>query len=184
PGYGQPPPGYGQAPSYGQPPAGSYKGSQLGLPHTGPNSLASQWARLGARLLDGLILFVPAIIVYMSMGRDALDALEPSEMNLLSGGLLLPTLVWLAITAAYEIYFLVNSGATPGKKAVGIRVAKIADGTNPDPQSAAMRWAIASLPGLLPVVSLFGIVNVAWCLWDNNRQCLHDKPAKTVVVRT
>jgi uncharacterized RDD family membrane protein YckC len=31
---------------------------------------------------------------------------------------------------------------------------------------------------------LWGFVDSLWCLWDPTRQCVHDKPAKTLVVTT
>ena len=41
---------------------------------------------------------------------------------------------------------------------------------------------------LVPVVpsvgGLFALINEAWLLWDPRRQCLHDKAARTVVVKT
>jgi uncharacterized RDD family membrane protein YckC len=41
---------------------------------------------------------------------------------------------------------------------------------------------------LVPVVptvgGLFALTNEAWLLWDPRRQCLHDKAARTVVVKT
>jgi uncharacterized RDD family membrane protein YckC len=51
-----------------------------------------------------------------------------------------------------------------------------------------VRAAVFALPGILSAVcvgALFWLLNVLWCTWDQPyRQCLHDKAAKTVVVRT
>lgn len=183
-----PPGGYQPAPpppEYGQPPLGAYKGSSLGLPHAGPNSLASPWARLGAKILDFLILLVPMISMFVTLAGDALREIEPGDqVDLLRGDFVAPSLLFLLLTAVYEVFFLTRSGATPGKSAVGIRVANVADGGNPSVQSAAIRWAVGYIPGYLPVGAVFSLVNSAWCLWDDNRQCLHDKAVKTVVVNT
>jgi uncharacterized RDD family membrane protein YckC len=32
------------------------------------------------------------------------------------------------------------------------------------------------------LISWLGIINSLWCLWDPDRQCLHDKVADTIVV--
>jgi uncharacterized RDD family membrane protein YckC len=37
----------------------------------------------------------------------------------------------------------------------------------------------------VPVLGgLFGLLNELWVLWDPRRQCLHDKVARTIVIRT
>jgi uncharacterized RDD family membrane protein YckC len=180
PAYGQPPQGYGQP----APAAVPYKGSELGLPPTGPNSLASQWMRLVARIIDIIILAIPGFIVAGALLSDSDAAYRPG-MTPLSGDLIAVSLVTLLIGAAYEVGMLVTQGATVGKMALGMRVARIADGQKPTPADAVTRWAVPNVAGLVPFLGgLFQIVNALWCLWDPNRQCLHDKVAKTVVVST
>jgi len=190
PGYGQPAgygtPGYGPgygAPQYGGPVGGApYKGQALGLPPIGPNSLASQWKRLLARIIDGIIIAIPTAILFaVFAGGDKFTGYYGG--NPYSGKRFVPTLLGLVIGGAYEIWFLTNKGATPGKSILGMRVANISDGKNPEMQAAVMRWAVGSLPQLVPVAGgLFSLVDALWCLWDPNRQCIHDKPANTVVV--
>ena len=54
-----------------------------------------------------------------------------------------------------------------------------------------LRWATQSaIPGLLGMVpflgflgGIFSLLNVLWPLWDDKNQALHDKVAKTNVVR-
>jgi hypothetical protein len=44
---------------------------------------------------------------------------------------------------------------------------------------------VYALPALVPVAGgLFSLRNELWLLWDQQRQCLHDKAARTVVVKT
>ena len=38
---------------------------------------------------------------------------------------------------------------------------------------------LASVP---QIGSLYGLIDVLWCIWDPRRQCLHDKIASTAVV--
>ncbi len=185
PGYGQPE-GYGQ-PGYGAPQYGGYggapyKGQQLGLPPQGPNSLASQWMRLLARIIDWLILLIPTGILVRIITGENYAGMTSAEY---SGKVFLGTLISVIVGGAYEIYFLTSRGATLGKGWLGIRVAQISDGQKPVMQTAVVRSAVGSVPGLAGFIGgVFQLVNWAWCLWDPNRQCLHDKAAKTVVVST
>lgn len=194
PGYGQaPPPGYGQpqgyeqgygAPQYGGPPTGSYKGQAYGLPPTGPNSLASVWKRLGARIIDGIILFIPFAVLGAVLVSDGGATFRPGGSNL-SGDLLGVTLIGTVIAAIYEVGMLVSRGATVGKIALGMRVARVSDGEKPNMQDALIRWAVPTIPGLIPQIGgLFQLVDAIFIFFDPNQQTLHDKAAKTVVVNT
>ena len=80
--------------------------------------------------------------------------------------------------------------ATPGKLLVGLRV-RLRETPGPMPLGTVlMRWVgqyAVGILGLLPVVGsiggLYAIVNYLWPLWDGKKQALHDKLAKTNVVR-
>jgi uncharacterized RDD family membrane protein YckC len=73
------------------------------------------------------------------------------------------------------------NGQTLGKKWTGIRVV-MADGSGRIGYGKAwFRWFIAAIINFVP----FGfLVDHLWPLWDDNKQTLHDKAAKTIVVRT
>jgi uncharacterized RDD family membrane protein YckC len=69
--------------------------------------------------------------------------------------------------------------------AVGIRVVQMLDGSLPNWGQAISRWALPAVAGLIPVTGALGwLLIYLWMLWDANRQGLHDKVAKTVVIRT
>ena len=92
---------YEQAP---QAPPGSYSSGP-----SGPR--AGFWQRFGAALLDALILAIPSIILVLILGRTADQALQ--------------TLMSLA----YFTYFEGGpTGATLGKRALGIRVYDLRQG--------------------------------------------------------
>lgn len=188
PGYGQEQQGYG-APQYSGPTGGApYKGQAFGLPPTGPNSLASVWKRLGARIIDGIIIsIIPTVVLAGVLLDDDTTGGTFGGMgqNPLAGDRIVLTLALLLVGAVYEIFFLTSRGATPGKSILGMRVAQVADGNKPEMQTAVTRWAATSLPALVPVVgSLYTLIDALWLFWDPNQQCLHDKAAKTVVVNT
>jgi uncharacterized RDD family membrane protein YckC len=62
------------------------------------------WVRFLAWLVDGLILIIPSVILSILVPRP--------------GGTLLAALASLA----YNVGFWMNTGATPGKMALGLRV--------------------------------------------------------------
>jgi uncharacterized RDD family membrane protein YckC len=43
-------------------------------------------------------------------------------------------------------------------------------------------WGRAAAYFGFNLVSVVGLLDVIWCLWDGERQCLHDKVVSTVVV--
>jgi len=81
------------------------------------------------------------------------------------------------------------TGATLGKRAVGISV-RLRDEPGPPPLVAVLtRTGVKEGPGVfaqIPILgalfSLFSLLNLLWPLWDNKKQALHDKVAKTNVV--
>jgi len=84
----------------------------------------------------------------------------------------------LVLYTAYYVFFMLNDGATPGKTICGIKVIKV-DG------SKLTAWDIIyrSLIGYTLSSLILGI-GFLMPYWDKNRQALHDKLAKTLVVKT
>jgi uncharacterized RDD family membrane protein YckC len=136
--------------------------------------------RLLARIIDWLLMLVPgfllgsAIVLGSSIGNRYLVIVANAVAALLGfvyEGLMLST----------------RGGQTVGKKVMRIRVAVLADGSSPVGAPAWIRAAVFWLPNTLASLclpSLFSLLDILWCTWDRPyRQCLHDKAAKTVVVR-
>lgn len=191
--------GYGYPAGYGQ----------LNAPVT-PDGvpLSGWWKRVAARILDGLIAGIVALPltgyflyryfqVVLDYQRDLYDDALAGRSNGFSMGLPAEAYKWvvpialisLLVGFAYEYYFLTRTGATPGKKLLGISV-RLRDRPGPPPGSAVLkRWGLVSVFGLLaqiPVVgTLAGIVALVddlWPLGDSKKQALHDKVAGTNVV--
>lgn len=116
---------------------------------------ASFFERVGAALLDGLILIIPNYIVAR--------LLFPGASTILG---------W-----AYLVYFTGTTGQTLGKRVLGIKVVR-ADGTAMDWGTAALREIVGKLVSavILGIGYLFPI-------WDARKQALHDKIASTLVVK-
>jgi uncharacterized RDD family membrane protein YckC len=210
PGYGQP--GYGQPgypqPGYGQPaPYGSpyqpYPGTGYGYQAKDP-SLAEWWQRLLARIIDGLVLAVLIlpfwIPVFSSLGNKVRNVNNQYAGNLNSsaaqaamnhvigeffGEAFLVVIAALAIAVAYDWLQHGLWGRTLGKRALGTMVVTANTRSKIGVGAAGGRAAVYVLPPLVPLVGgLFALLNELWLLWDQQRQCLHDKAAHTVVIKT
>ncbi|MEU3353956.1 RDD family protein [Streptomyces sp. NPDC037389] len=175
--YGQNP--YGQQPpyGYGQPQSPYYPPPMppMGAGGPPPQALAGQGARLGARILDGIFMIIPMIVVAMiSAGiRAAADGATPLSALVTIVGM-------IAVFFLYEPLMLSKSGSTFGKRICGIRVARLSDGQNLSYGGALWRMFSSYLMAFVPFL---GLLNILWCLWDSPyRQCLHDKAASSVVV--
>ncbi|MDI5969095.1 RDD family protein [Streptomyces sp. SL13] len=180
PQYGQPaggqqPYGYPQQPPYGQPqqPYGYPQQPQYGGPMGpgGPGSLplASAGDRFLARLIDGLVLLIPVVIISFTIGAGII-------------GYVIIGLLYFGYEGAM---MLTQNGQTVGKKVMKTRVVDAATFGRPTDGGLWTRAAVYGLPvAVYCVGSLFMLVNVLWQLWDKPlQQCLHDKVAKTVVVK-
>jgi uncharacterized RDD family membrane protein YckC len=169
-------------------------------PALAPNGqpLASFTDRLGAYLLDrllisavlllpglvlGLILLVPPLLDDVRAREQAFDGPGPSPVHLFARYLLLFVILFLlqcVVTYCYEVLYQTRNGQTIGKRALGIRTQAL-DGAALTRRAATVRWLV-TLGGV--VVPGFSYLDGLWQLWDRPlQQCLHDKAAQTVVVK-
>ncbi|WP_161791310.1 RDD family protein [Streptacidiphilus jiangxiensis] len=137
-------------------------------------TLAGFGARLGASLIDAVILAVP-MLVLLVVGRGPLA----------SGGLV-QTVLGQAMSIVYGGALVAGYGRTVGMRALNIRVVPLDPSAELTSGQAWLRAVAFNLPSVLPVVGVFWVfVDCLWMLWDKpNSQTLHDKIARTVVVTT
>ncbi len=202
----------GQQPAYPSYPAGADTAA-YGAPGrpTTPDGvpLAGWWHRVGATVIDYLILSVvvaaltfPFLRDIMSAFGDYIDAAvtaadegraAPSTTALqseITGSVVAIGAVAFVVGLIYTIGFLSWKQATPGKLVVGLRI-RLRETPGLPFSAIVLRWATQSgVPGLLGLVplvgflaSLFTLLDVLWPLWDDKNQAIHDKVAKTNVVR-
>jgi uncharacterized RDD family membrane protein YckC len=69
-----------------------------------------------------------------------------------------------------------GGGRTPGMAVAGIRVADVKSGQSIGYARALLRWAFSYVSAAAVLIG-FG-----WMLWDDDRQCWHDKVARNYVV--
>lgn len=153
----------------------------------GPHRLADWGPRVGASLIDGLIISAIFAVIFVPL-LAAFPFLSDSTGGII--GLVLAGLggifIFCVALALYAPILLVKwDGQTVGKRAVGIRVIK-ADGEKLDFVEAFVREGI--IKGLLVLLiamftfALVPLVNYLWPLWDDENRCLHDFLCNTRVV--
>ncbi|MBM0255961.1 RDD family protein [Micromonospora sp. 4G55] len=202
-GYAVPPqPGpYSGLPSYpAGPPGAPFRPGLPGVP-LAPNGqpLASFGDRLLAVLIDGLVLMaacmvviVPAVIAFFVWVTPDLTATAP-DGTLQSDpftDFLLPFLALeaaillfsIGITYLFHVEMMFKTGQTVGKRVMKLRVVPIDPTQTLDRKAAAKRWLAHQVGGSF--IPGFSYVDGLWQLWDKPwQQCLHDKFARTVVVK-
>ncbi len=164
--------------------------------------LASWGARVAAYLLDVIPFVVLVMLVLGTFGwfdlvgraaegdESALTALEAMSAPG-SPASIASVLVGAIAYFLYNVGFHMAKGQTPGKMLMGIRVRMRDDDRRPDARAAVLRWAVqqggpqllSSIAGLGFFAGVFSIVDHLWPLWDPRKQSLHDKAARTIVVR-
>jgi uncharacterized RDD family membrane protein YckC len=169
-------------------------------------ALAEWWQRLLARLVDDVLLVIltsPVWIVgllplfrriqrlasqYPDLSQPAAAQAFDSNMSQLMservGMFLLIGAGIGVISFGYDWLQHGLWGQTIGKRIMGTKVVT-ADTRSPiSGQAACGRAAVYALVPLVPSLGgLFALINESWLLWDQRRQCLHDKAAGTVVVK-
>jgi uncharacterized RDD family membrane protein YckC len=203
-------PTYPTYPTYPQQPGGVAPYYGPAMPSTPDGQpLAGWWMRVLATILDGIFqipvfaLFVTPIIVNQWDSIHAWIDLHtvdgtlsyhtgeklPAVFDFTTGpGLTFYACAFLA-SALYQLVFLGWKQATLGKLACGLRI-RLRE-TPGLPWSAILpRWGVVTVLGVLSQLptagAIFGLallLDYLWPLWDKNKQALHDKIAKTNVVK-
>ena len=140
--------------------------------------LASWGRRLAALLVDVIVLVVAISIALVAAGMPA-DELRDRVEN---GETLLVIVLFLIPEAIYYTWMVGSRSQTVGKMALGI---KIVDAESRAPIGylrAFRRWL--STAAMRALFWIPAIVDHLWPLRDRRNQALHDKFARSVVVRT
>jgi uncharacterized RDD family membrane protein YckC len=154
-----------------------------------PRLLATPWRRLGARVLDGLILAAVEMPLWLVYVLPHVHVVRQNGTATVSGtavpGMLL--LFFAILSGCYEVGMIAVKGATFGKMIVGIRV-EHEDGTAVQWGASGLRWFLASGIFVIPVLGIWvgsGIflVSAVLIFTDVRRQTVWDKGARTIVVR-
>jgi uncharacterized RDD family membrane protein YckC len=161
-----------------------------------PGSLAERGTRLLAASIDELILLaislpivigaIPAMVALVSgTGTADLESVDTmSVLRLMVGGpgttiTILALIAWCIITA----WLVATNGQSIGKRLVGIKVVRTDGSRASFARIFLLRNVLNGLPNLLPYVGwLYQLIDPL-LIYQESRQCLHDKLADTIVVR-
>jgi uncharacterized RDD family membrane protein YckC len=176
------------------PPPGAFGGAATApppvIPVTGRHALAGWWSRVGAAIVDGIIIGIGALLIMalfgsvFSIGFFASD--EAGVVAVVVG--LMLSFVAIAIVALLYAPLMMarTNGKTLGRMAMGIRVVRA--------KGQPMTFGFAMLREVAVKALLFGIASsitfglasladVLWPLWDDENRALHDFIVDTRVVR-
>jgi uncharacterized RDD family membrane protein YckC len=179
----QPPPPYPQSSADYQlrQPAYQVPVAPDGRPLAGPGQ------RFVARLVDsGIFLVAVAVVAGVIVGGLVALLAATSDDAPVTPAVVAIAIVLLLIVLqyVYEVEIPLRwNGQTPGKRVMKIAVIAMEPNTPLSRGKLAYRFALLFLFNLLANCYV-GLLDPLWCLWDKPyRQCLHDKPPKTVVIR-
>ncbi len=158
-----------------------------------PGALAERGTRLGAYLIDAVILAIvegPVIWgVIQRLGQSGFGAIQGLSRLaiyklLYVGNPGMPYTVGLfVIWAAITIPLVARNGQSIGKRLVGIKVLRMDGSKASFWRIFLLRNVVNGIPALIPVLSLvYGLVDILM-IFTESRQCLHDRIARTLVVK-
>src|SRR5918997_1628618 len=171
PGYASPPP-----PGAGGPVAPAAYGGVMGR-----YVLASWLSRAGAQIIDGIIVAIGALILFLPVGA-ALGVAGASDSDAGLGAAILGVLFWiLCVTIIALLYAPVlmarTNGKTLGRMVTNIRVVR----TSGEPvtfgfamlREVAVKAIAFNVAGAF-TFGLASIIDFLWPLWDEENRALHD----------
>lgn len=136
---------------------------------------AGFWIRFVAAIVDGFVLLLVTLPVTAVCNWLPAVLFGQGAMSALGSGV--GFLINMGIQFAYYDYFYRKQGATPGKKAFGLQVISLADGSFPRPGQTALRELLGKAVSIL----IFGI-GYLMAAFRKDKRALHDLMADTQVV--
>jgi uncharacterized RDD family membrane protein YckC len=135
---------------------------------------AGFWVRLGATIIDTLLLIAITVPLVLSFYGTAY--FDPEQTGLIAGPA--DFLINWVLPAIAVILFWMYRQATPGKMLLSLRIVDAATGNKPSAGQCVGRY-FAYIVSTLPLCLGF-----VWIAFDKRKQGWHDKLAGTVVIRS
>ncbi len=145
------------------------------------NVQAERGARLAAAILDGLIMggmiYAP-FFIGAAIGSGASGRAPFAMTGAMAAGLGVSA-IGFAIWCWLTIMFVRRNGQSIAKKALNIKVVR----TDGSPITLARLFFLRNVVnGALSIIPLYGFIDLLF-IFGEQRQCLHDKIADTIVVK-
>ncbi len=182
-----------EAPGYVTTPPPGAGGPPVAAPRTalsGAHVLAGWWSRVGAALIDGLIIGLGGAVLFVALTAPfGILFFAGDEIGVVSiiVGALFATLCVTIVAFLYAPAMMARTnGQTVGRMALGIRVVR-AKG-----QPMTFGWAMLREVAVKALVfgiassltfGLASLLDVLWPLWDEENRALHDFIVDTRVIR-
>jgi uncharacterized RDD family membrane protein YckC len=152
----------------------------------GTTEYASFWLRVGAYLLDaiimGVVVMIINMVVFAVLGVGMMAAMTVPKGGVPGAAFFIFEAVSISVNLlcqmTYQGFFLGKFGATPGKMACGIKVVN-ADGSPVSFLKGAMRplgYMISACPTIC--------IGFLMMLWDGEKRTLHDRIFNTRVIKS
>ena len=155
---------------------------------------AGWWSRVGAALVDAVVILVPAFVLGAAIFGGFTAAWSDDDSGIDVVGAVAAALVYLLLLAVIAIIYAPllmrradeRNGQTWGKQLFGIRVVRT-NGVPMDFTWSAVREPLVKGLGLgiastfIPLVPY--LLDVLWPLWDDENRAIHDMVVGTRVVK-
>jgi uncharacterized RDD family membrane protein YckC len=194
PGPQAPQPGYAPIPGGPEtPPSGWHQPVAPALSGWEGKPLASWGSRVGATLIDWLVLLIPTVILFVVVVAGTIGVSGDDDAS--TGAAIAAILLYVVLVCVLLLFYAPvlmmrkgpHNGQTLGKQLVGITVVRNT-GQEMNFAWAALRevvikgLAVGIASSIIPLLPW--LLDVLWPLWDDENRALHDLAAQTHVVRT
>ena len=140
--------------------------------------LAGRLNRLGAVMLDGIIMIVLTLPIMWLTGY--LQRAATNSVTLVE--LVLQSILGMVIFLLVQGYFLASRGQTLGKMATGVRIVSFEDGRLvPFGKLIGLRYLPLWILQMVPFANFLGVVDALF-IFREDRRCVHDLLAGTKVI--
>jgi uncharacterized RDD family membrane protein YckC len=157
-------------------------------PVAGRYVLAGWWSRVGAALIDGIIITVVALVLLAIFGVGFAATDSDSGVGALIAASFVTGLAFAVAALLYAPLMMAKTnGKTLGRMAVGNRVVR----AKGQPMTfgwamlreVAVKWLLFNAIGGAVTFGLAGLLDVLWPLWDDENRALHDFLVDTRTVK-
>jgi uncharacterized RDD family membrane protein YckC len=171
------------------PPPGAGGPLPWGAPEPGGWVLSGWWRRVGAHVLDGLVICAAALVLLVAITAPlgiGFFADDVGFVEVVVGVLIAAACICVAALLYAPAMMARTDGRTLGRMATGIRVVRV-DGRPIDLGFAIVRevlvkWLLFNCVGAV-TFGLAPLIDSLWPLWDEQHRALHDFLVRTRVVR-